>query len=447
MRFIDRVRIIARGGSGGNGCLSFLHEKYREFGGPDGGDGGAGGSVVLEADPNMSTLMDFSFRPKLEAKGGDNGKSSTKKGLSADDLVLRVPTGTVVLRAGAVVADLAAAGQRFVAAKGGRGGRGNYYFKSHANTAPRLYERGEPGETAELELELKLIADVGLAGFPNAGKSTLLTRLSNARPKVAAYPFTTLSPHLGLAAHKGRSFVAADIPGLIEGASEGKGLGGDFLRHVERTRLLIHLVDPMGFGSTEAVEGVRVIEAELKAYSPRLAATPRLLAVSKADLPEAREAHRRLKARYRSRRVFLFSAATGEGLDALLDAVIEELSRAPRRPFVFAAEDASRLKVAKGFDVVGEGEGVFRVRGRFIERAAEMTDLSLRECVERLQRSFKGMGVDKALRQAGVLEGDVVRVGTKELVWSDAKPERPKEGRRRKARRTTFPRAVRMRGA
>lgn len=441
MRFIDRVRIEARGGNGGNGCLSFLHEKYREFGGPDGGDGGRGGAVVLEADANLSTLLDVSYRPHLEAKPGGNGKSSTKTGHSADDFVMRVPVGTVVLKDGVAVADLSTPGQRYVAARGGRGGRGNHSFKHHDNTAPRLYERGQPGEVVELDLELKLIADVGLAGFPNAGKSTLLTRVSNARPKVAAYPFTTLSPHLGIVSHKGRDFVMADVPGLIEGASEGKGLGDDFLRHVERTRVLLHLVDPAGFKGAGPIEGVKVIEAELKAYSRLLGDKPKLLVVSKADLPEAAEVARRLKARYRSRKVYLISGATGEGVSALLDAVLAELAHAPRQALLFAKEGADRHKVTKGFTIAAAGEGVFRVSGSFVERAAAMTDISLEEPLARLQRVFKRIGLDKALRQAGIVPGDTVAIGPIELVWADKAPERPREGRNRKPRRT-FPRAV-----
>lgn len=365
-----------------------------------------------------------------------------KTGSSAADMVLKVPTGTVVLRAGVVVADLANHGQRFLAAKGGRGGRGNQSFKTHDNTAPRIYEKGEPGEHVELDLELKLIADVGLAGFPNAGKSTLLARLSNARPKVAAYPFTTLSPHLGIVTHKNRSFVLADVPGLIEGASEGKGLGGDFLRHVERTRVIVQLVDPAGFGKAGPVDGIKVIEDELKAYSRLLAGKPRLLVLNKADLPEAAEVLKRIQARYRSRRVFLISGATGEGLGELLDAVIEELSRQPREPFLFVPEDERSHKVLKGFLVAVEAEGVYRVSGRFVERVASMSDVGLDQSLDRMQKSFKRLGVDKALRVAGVKDGDVVKVAELEMVWGDAMPERPKEGRRRKPRKRTFPRAA-----
>ncbi|TBR24460.1 GTPase ObgE [bacterium] len=440
MRFIDRVHIEARGGNGGNGCLSFLHEKYREFGGPDGGDGGRGGDVVFEADPNLSTLLDVSFRPHIEAKAGGNGKSSTKTGPTAEDTVLRVPVGTVVLKDGLAVADLSRPGQRFVAARGGRGGRGNASFKHHDNTAPRLYEKGQPGEVHELDLELKLIADVGLAGFPNAGKSTLLTRVSNARPKVAAYPFTTLSPHLGIVSHKGRNFVMADVPGLIEGASEGKGLGGDFLRHVERTRVLVHLVDPEGFKGTGPVEGVKVIEEELKRYSRLLAGKRRLLVVSKSDLPEAAEVCRRLRARYRTRKVYLISGATGDGVSKLLDAVLAELAHAPRQALLFAKEGEDKLRVAKGFSIDAAGDGVYRVRGAFVERAAAMTDISLEEPLARLQRVFKRIGLDKALRQAGVVEGDTVAVGPIELVWADKAPKWEPQVSRHKPRRV-FPRA------
>ncbi|MEK7743413.1 MAG: GTPase ObgE, partial [Elusimicrobiota bacterium] len=330
MGFIDKVRIRAKGGDGGDGCLSFLREKFRPMGGPDGGDGGRGGDVILAADANLSTLADVFYHPHLRGESGRGGRGSVKAGLDGRDVLTRVRVGTLVLRGEKVLADLSAHGARFVAARGGRGGRGNRAFKTSRNTAPRIKEKGEPGEEAELDLELKLIADVGFVGLPNAGKSTLLARVSNARPKIAAYPFTTLSPNLGLVSHKERDFVAADIPGLIEGAHEGKGLGDEFLRHVERTRILVHLVDPLGFAGKTPVEGVRAVEAELKGYSRVLASKPSILAVNKTDLPEAAEAVRRIRARWRKRRVFALSAATGEGVGPLLDAVSTLLSRLPR---------------------------------------------------------------------------------------------------------------------
>ncbi|MEE8425388.1 MAG: GTPase ObgE [Elusimicrobiota bacterium] len=426
MKFIDKVRIYVQAGQGGRGCLSFLREKYREFGGPNGGNGGGGGGVILRASANVGTLLDFSYRPHLKAVDGGAGKGRNQTGADAEDLVVEVPSGTLVYKDGRLLADLAVSGDRVLAAAGGRGGRGNLSFKSQRVKAPRNYEKGEPGEEAELNLELKLIADIGLAGFPNAGKSTLLARVSNARPKVAAYPFTTLAPHLGLVKHKQKSFILADIPGLIEGAHSGKGLGHDFLRHVERTRVLIHIVDPMGFKKSGAVDGVRRIDEELKGYSKILFKKPRLLAVNKMDLPEGAEAFKKIRARYRRRRVFGISAATGEGVAELLDAALSELARHPKEVVTFEPEPGPRsVKVAAGFRVERLGGGRFRVHGRYVERVAIMSDLRLVESVYRLQTTMRKVGVERALKSAGVREGDSVFIGPLELEWEDIPLARP----------------------
>lgn len=425
MEFIDKVRLFVTAGSGGNGCLSFHREKFIEFGGPDGGDGGRGGSIFLEASPQLTTLLELARKPHLRGQDGFPGKGSGKFGLSAEDTTVHVPAGTMVYRDGVLLADLAEPGQRVLAAEGGRGGRGNLSFKSRGNTAPRLCERGEPGEKVELTVELKLLADVGLAGFPNAGKSSLLARISNARPKVADYPFTTLHPNLGVVAHKASSFVAADIPGLIAGAHQGKGLGVSFLRHIERTRVLIHLVDPAGFDGRAPLPGIKDIEAELKAFSPRLAAKPRLLAVNKIDLPGGREVLRRVKARY-PRRTFGVSAATGEGVSRLLDRVIQELSRLPPGPARFpgAAAEGRALRMETGFRIRPLGGGRFELDGRFVRRAAAMLEATLPEAVERFQLALKRIGVDRALTRAGIKEGDLVRCGDFEFEWSDERRRR-----------------------
>lgn len=419
MEFIDKARIFVSGGNGGNGCLSFHREKYVEFGGPDGADGGRGGDVFLEASPHLTTLLDLARRPHIRARPGTHGKGADKTGETGEDLVVRVPVGTVVYKEKLMMADLASPGQRLLAAKGGRGGRGNLSFKSRFNTTPRLCEKGEPGEKAVLDLELKLIADVGLVGLPNAGKSTLLSRISEARPKIAEYPFTTLSPNLGVASHKGVSFVAADIPGLIEGAHAGKGLGTEFLRHIERTRVLVHLIDPAGFGSTGALAGVKLIEKELKSFSRGLMQKLRILAVNKMDLPGSEEVFKKMRARFRGR-VLGLSAATGEGLSGLLDRIILELSRR-QEPEVFtgAVSAGGMTRVDPGFEVAPLGGGVFELKGKFVERAAAMLDASLPEAVERFQRALKRIGVDRALRRAGIREADVVRCGGFEFEWTD----------------------------
>lgn len=426
MRFIDKVKVFVKAGDGGRGCLSFLREKYREYGGPNGGNGGRGGSVVFVADINVGTLLDFSYKPKIIARTGESGKGANKTGADSEDTIVRVPIGTLVYKGGRLAADLSKEGARVCVAKGGRGGRGNRSFKNRFNTAPRIYEKGQPGEEFEVELELKLIADVGLAGFPNAGKSTLLSRLSNARPKVADYPFTTLSPNLGLVGHKGKSFVMADIPGLIEGAHAGKGLGGDFLRHVERTRVLIHVIDPMGFEKVSAVEGIKKIEEELRHYSRKLATKPKILAINKQDLPEGKEVLQKVRARYRKRNVFGISAVTGEGLDTLLDAALAELKKLPQETLTFESKiKESSVKIARGFNVARIGHRRFQVTGEYIERVASMTDASLIESMYRFQQTLRRVGVDRALKSEGVRPGDMVELGPLELEWSDAAAVRP----------------------
>ena len=421
MNFIDKVRVYVAAGDGGDGSLSFRHLKFLEFGGPNGGDGGQGGSVWFEAAARLTTLMDLHFRPHVEAKRGGHGKGSNWTGDSGDDVTIRVPIGTVIYKDRKIVADLHKDGQRWLAAAGGRGGRGNHSFKNRHNTAPRLAEKGGPGEKTTLDLELKLLADVGMVGFPNAGKSSFLARVSAARPKIADYPFTTLSPNLGVAYHKHVSFVVADLPGLIEGAAEGKGLGVQFLRHTERTRVLIHLVDPAGYMGQEPVAGVKTIENELKTFSARLTKEPRLLVVNKMDQPEGEAVFKALKKKYRDR-VLAASVATGDGIDAILDRVIELLA-ASDGPVHFEdkVEGETLHKVEQGFTIQNMGGGIFMLRGKYVERASAMLDVSLPEAIERYQNTLRRIGVDRALKKAGIKAGDKVRCGAFEFEWSDAK--------------------------
>ena len=338
MKFFDEAQIEVYAGNGGNGCMSFRREKFIPFGGPDGGDGGRGGSVVVEADTNLNTLIDFRYQRVFRARNGEHGRGADCFGAGGEDMLLRVPVGTLIRDAesGEAVADLTAHGQRVVIAQGGAGGMGNLRFKSSTNRAPRQSTPGEPGEHRRLQLELKVLADVGLLGLPNAGKSTFIAAVSNARPKIADYPFTTLHPQLGVVrAAQGRSFVVADIPGLIEGAAEGAGLGHQFLRHLQRTRLLLHLIDVAPPDpDADPVRDARAVVAELKKYDAELAAKPRWLLINKIDLlpPEAREARvaeivRRL--RYKGP-VFAVSAATREGLEPLVQRIAQAVLDAPR---------------------------------------------------------------------------------------------------------------------
>jgi GTPase len=330
--FIDEAKIFVEAGDGGRGCVSFRREKFVPKGGPDGGDGGKGGDIVLEVDRNIGTLLDFRYKQRFSAARGEHGRGSDQKGRDGSDYVVRVPLGTVVRRAdsGAVLADLVSHEQRLIAAHGGRGGRGNTRFKSATNQAPRHAEPGEPGETRWLTLELKLLADVGLIGLPNVGKSTLLARISAARPKIAPYPFTTLIPQLGIVGLRDeRSCVVADIPGIIAGAHEGKGLGHQFLRHIERTRLLIHLVDMTTLGENDPLMNFETVNRELLAYDPQLAEKPQVVVATKMDIPTAKQAWERFQPAIAARgfRVLAISAVTGEGIGTLLDELYRELVR------------------------------------------------------------------------------------------------------------------------
>ncbi|HXT00918.1 MAG TPA: GTPase ObgE [Elusimicrobiota bacterium] len=421
MNFIDKVRVYVAAGDGGDGSLSFRHLKFLEFGGPNGGDGGKGGDVWFEAASRLTTLMDLHFRPHVDARRGSHGKGSNWTGDSGEDVTIYVPVGTVVHKDGRLVADLHKDGQRWQAAAGGRGGRGNHSFKNIHNTAPRLAEKGAPGEKCTLDLELKLLADVGMVGFPNAGKSSFLARVSAAKPKIANYPFTTLSPNLGVAYHKHVSFVVADLPGLIEGAAEGKGLGVKFLKHTERTRVLIHLVDPAGYMGEDPVSGVKTIENELKTFSPKLAKEPRLLVVNKMDLPEGEAVFKALKKKYKDR-VLAISVATGQGLDAVLDRVIELLAKSDGPvDFEDKVQDETLHKVEQGFSVQNQGGGFFLLSGKYVERVSAMLDVSLPEAIQRYQNTLRRIGVDKALKKAGIKSGDKVRCGGFEFEWSERK--------------------------
>src|SRR5687767_13148149 len=351
--FVDEVDIHVQAGSGGNGCLSFRREKFVPRGGPDGGDGGHGGSVIIVATATRNTLVDFRFHPEFEAKRGQHGQGSNRTGHSADDLEIAVPVGTLVFEKDPettglrLLADLAEEGQRVVVAKGGRGGRGNARFVSSTNRAPRRTEPGIEGEEKQLQLQLKLIADVGLVGFPNAGKSTLISRISAARPKIADYPFTTLVPNLGVVRlDDERSFVVADVPGLIKGAHEGHGLGHQFLRHIERTKVLVHLVDVSGASGREPVEDFDTIVEELQRFSPAVAAKPQIVVATKMDAVDDPARVKALERHVKKRKMpFLkISGATGAGVDALLEAAWKEIAREVRLKADTTSESAVRLE-------------------------------------------------------------------------------------------------------
>ncbi|KJS17529.1 MAG: GTPase ObgE [Peptococcaceae bacterium BRH_c4b] len=421
--FYDKAKIYVKGGDGGNGCVAFRREKYVPDGGPWGGDGGRGGNVVFRADEGLRTLVDFRYLSHYKAERGQHGMGKNMHGRSGGDLVLRVPVGTQVRNeeTGRKVADLIENGQEVVVARGGRGGRGNTRFVSMNNKAPKMAEKGEPGDEYWLLLELKLLADVGLVGFPNAGKSTIISRVSAARPKIADYPFTTLVPNLGMVrVAEDHSFVMADIPGLIEGAHSGAGLGHEFLRHTERTRILVHVLDMAGTEGRDPLIDFTVINKELELYDPRLAARPMIVAANKMDLPESAANLERLRQELAGRyEIYPVSAATGEGLDNVVHKLSAMLDAIPPDIEPDVEEEPEELhRAGPRFSIQRDG-GSFLVLGREIERHLAMTVVENEEALARLQRIMKVMGIDHALRQAGAKDGDTVRIKDYEFEYRE----------------------------
>ena len=418
---IDEARIFVASGSGGAGMVSFRREKYVPRGGPSGGGGGRGGDVILRADKSMNTLYAFRRGAHFHAKNGGRGGSGNKSGADADACIVAVPAGTLIRDAdtGSLLADLVAHGAEVVVARGGRGGKGNAQFKSSANQAPRLAEKGEPGSERWLTLELKLIADVAIVGLPNAGKSTLLSVLSNAKPRIADYPFTTLEPNLGTVIYDNRDLVFADVPGLIEGAHLGQGLGHTFLRHAQRSRLLLHLLDG---AADDPVADYNQIRAELALYDDALAEKPEIVAVNKLDLPETREYIELLQEQLSGRGAsepLAISALTRENVTSLTQRVfyaIAELQDDPAKPS--QATEVYELDDDVAFSIERSSAG-FTVSGRGIERAAAMTYWDYDEAIVRFQKTLESLGIARALKEAGVQNGDSVFIAGQELEWSD----------------------------
>lgn len=421
MQFIDEAQIAVAAGDGGDGIVAWRREKYVPKGGPAGGDGGHGGSIYLETTPELTTLVEFRFRRRFAAEAGRPGGSSNKSGRSGDDLTIAVPVGTIVFRtpedgSEEFLADLTQPGARVLAARGGRGGLGNQHFATSVRQAPRFAERGEPGERFGLRLELRLLADCGIVGVPNAGKSTLLSMISAARPKIADYAFTTLEPQLGVVrVSDEESFVAVDVPGLLEGAHEGIGLGDQFLKHVERTRALVHLLDgakPLD----EILHEKATIERELAAWNPKLPLKPTLLVLNKLDLPDARESLIELARRFPEIRGI--SAATGEGVRDLTLAVARTIDTAPMPDLVVPPPARIELGAANAFRIERVDDGAFVVTGERVERLAAMTNFDSDEGLARFERALGKMGVEKKLQELGAEEGDTVRIGPYEFTYS-----------------------------
>ena len=426
--FTDFAHINVKGGDGGAGCMSFRREAYVPKGGPDGGDGGHGGNVVIEADAQLSSLIDFRYKHHFRAERGTHGQGARRNGKAGEDLVLKVPLGTVIRELDAQtqtpvydIADLTQPGERVIVAPGGMGGRGNVHFLTSVRRAPAFAEKGEPAIEHWIELEMKLMADAALVGMPSVGKSSIIARISAARPKIADYPFTTLVPNLGMVrARDGSSFVVADVPGLIEGASEGRGLGHEFLRHIERTAIILHVVDVTGgYEGRDAVEDYRVIDAELEAYASELAERPQIVVANKCDMPGTEDAVEALKAAAEAdgKPFFEVSAVTGAGLEALVDAcasrVAELRSAIPATgPADFASEawERERQRRDRAITIEQESRHVWRVTGGSIERMVVQTDWDNDEAVSYLQHRFERIGFDDRLAKAGCMPGDEVHI-------------------------------------
>lgn len=418
--FLDQTKILIKSGNGGSGAVSFRREKYVPRGGPDGGDGGRGGHIIMEATHDLNTLSSFRYQQHFRAENGESGSAVNRSGKAGVDLLIKVPVGTLVKNAdtGRIIADLTEAGVQVVILQGGRGGRGNTHFATSTRQTPQFAEKGEPGAELSIELEMKLLADVGLIGFPNAGKSSLLAKISAARPKVADYPFTTLEPNLGVVDHKGESFVAVDIPGLIEGAHEGVGLGHQFLRHIERTRLLVHLVDLSGLSGRDPYQDYLQINEELKLYNPELANKVQIVAANKIDLPESRSGWERFKTLITDKRLAPISAATGEGVDSLLNIVIHELALIPKDAANYISEEPVPEQIQDHLttEIIKENE-IYRVINETLEKRILRYDLENEYSLQSLQRLLKRWGITQALINAGVKEGDSVQIGDFEFVF------------------------------
>ena len=422
--FTDYVKIYAKAGDGGNGAISFRREKYVAAGGPDGGDGGKGGDVYFEVDPNSNTLIDFRYKKKFKAQNGNNGEGSNKYGRGGEDLTIKVPIGTVIKDAttNEVLADLSQEGQRELVLKGGRGGKGNTHFATSTRQAPRFSQDGENGEEKELILELKLLADVGLIGFPNVGKSTFLGRTTSATPKIADYHFTTLEPNLGVVKTEyGESFVIADIPGIIEGASEGVGLGLQFLRHIERTRLLLHVIDVSGSEGRDPIDDFNKINAELQKYSKKLSKRKQIIVANKIDSMQDESLYNELEkmAKENNIEIFKISAVTGEGVSELIKHVAELLKTLPKDDLVeYETRKVYKMEDKDGYTIRKEGK-MFVIEGEPVERIMRRVNIADNESLYYFQKNLDALGVNERLKKMGIQEGDIVKIADYELEWEE----------------------------
>ena len=424
--FTDYAKIIIKSGDGGNGAVSFRREKYVAAGGPDGGDGGRGGSIYFIVDPDSNTLVDFRFKKKFKAENGKNGEGARRYGKSGEDLYVKVPIGTLIkdVETGKIIADLSHKGQKELILPGGRGGKGNSHFATSTRQAPRFSQDGEKGIEKEVILELKLLADVGLIGFPNVGKSTFLSKTTSATPKIADYHFTTLEPNLGVVKNDyGESFVIADIPGIIEGASNGTGLGLQFLRHIERTRLLLHVIDVSGIEGRNPVDDFKTINEELKSYSEKLSKRKQIIVANKIDSMQDENLYNDLEklAKENNIEIFKISAVTGEGISELLKRVSQVLKELPKEELYDEVEDKKVYTLQEeqeGYTIKKE-DGIFVVDGPAVDRVMRRVNLEDNELMYYFQKCLDSLGVNQKLKEAGVQEGDTVNICGWELEWYD----------------------------
>ena len=422
--FTDYVKITAKAGNGGNGAISFRREKYVAAGGPDGGDGGKGGDIYFEVDPDSNTLIDFRYKKKFKAENGKNGEGAHKYGKSGEDLYIKVPIGTIVRDAetNKVLADLSNPGQKALILSGGRGGKGNSHFATSTRQAPRFAQDGEKGKEKELILELKLLADVGLIGFPNVGKSTFLSMTTSATPKIADYHFTTLEPNLGVVkTDYGDSFVIADIPGIIEGASEGTGLGIQFLRHIERTRLLLHVIDVSGSEGRDPVQDFYTINEELKKYSEKLSKRKQVIVANKIDVMQDEELYKNLEkvAKENNMDIFKISAATGKGISELMKYVSATLKTLPKEDLIEITD--KKVYTLKDEDeyTIQKVDGKFVIKGESVEKVMRRVNIADNESLYYFQKSLDNLGVNQKLKEMGIKEGDIVQIEDYELEWEE----------------------------
>lgn len=415
--FVDEVEIRVEAGNGGDGCTAFRREKFVPMGGPYGGNGGHGSDIIFKVDEGLHTLLDLRYQKLIKGKKGENGKGKNQHGKGADPVIIKVPQGTVVtdLDTGMIIADLSKKDQEEIIAKGGRGGRGNTAFKTQMNTAPDYSENGEEGEKKNLKVEVKMLADVGLVGLPSVGKSTIISMVSRSKPKIAAYHFTTLKPNLGVVkASDGRSFVMADLPGLIEGASEGEGLGDKFLKHIERTKVIAHVIDMSASEARDPYEDYVLINKELEAFNEKLIKKPQIIIANKMDLPTAKEELEKFKEKVGDVEVFEISAATNQGLQKVVDRLADLVDEVPNNPLYDDSQIEShvlyKFKKEEPFTITRDDDGTWAIQGKEVERIFKMTKFSSDEAAYKFAKKLSRMGIDQKLEQLGAEEGDQVRI-------------------------------------